>query len=114
MQPNPEKPSPSPAATDVTNRPDKEKTESAASGIPPGIRRSNEAFRRDLPELLKNKKLYRKWVAYHGDERIGIARSSFDLYEACLRKGLKEEEFVVRCIIPDISEDEESLAYWDV
>src|SRR5262249_37760758 len=37
--------------------------------IPPGIRRSQEAYWRDLPQLVKLKSRKRLWVAYHGDER---------------------------------------------
>ena len=84
--------------------------EVTTSGIPPGIRRSNEAFYRDLPELLKNKKLFRRWVAYHGDERIGIARDPGVLYEECERRGLKQEEFAVCCIIPKM-DDGESIVF---
>jgi hypothetical protein len=111
MQPNPELPSPLPAATDVTSQPDKGEEESVASGIPPGIRRSTEAFRRDLPELLKNKRLFRRWVAYHGDERIGIARDPIDLYEECERRGLKQEEYAVCCIVPEMDECDSTPAY---
>ena len=39
----------------------------------PMIQKSIDAFRRDLPELLKTH--YRKWVAYHGDERIGFGKT---------------------------------------
>ena len=38
--------------------------------ISPMVAKSQEAFRRDLPELLKNH--YGQWVAYHGDERLGL------------------------------------------
>ena len=38
--------------------------------IPPMVAKSQEAFRRELPELLKNH--YGQWVAYHGDERLGL------------------------------------------
>ena len=51
-----------------------------AGRITPLIQQSQAAFRRDLPELLKDKKLYRRWVAYHGDERIGISRSESILH----------------------------------
>jgi hypothetical protein len=78
--------------------------------IPPGIQRSQAAFRRDLPQLLANKKLYRRWVAYHGDERIGIARDPLELYKECSRRELKRDEFVVRCIMPEIPPDEECMA----
>jgi hypothetical protein len=109
MQPNPE--IPSPAATEVTSQPGQGEAESVASGIPPGIRRSTEAFRRDLPELLKNKKWYGRWVAYHGEERIGIARDPVDLYEECKRRGLKRDEFRVCWIVPEMEECDSTPAY---
>lgn len=65
--------------------------EGAASGIPPGIQRSQEAFRRNLPGLLENKKLHRQWVAYHGDALVGFARSETDLYKQCFQRGLRTE-----------------------
>ncbi|HPM81004.1 MAG TPA: hypothetical protein PLF81_09905 [Candidatus Anammoximicrobium sp.] len=43
------------------------------------IARSQAAFRRDLPELLKTH--YWQWVAYHGDDRICFGRTQFELYE---------------------------------
>jgi len=41
--------------------------------IAPMIARSQAAFRRDLPDLLKTH--YRQWVAYHGEDRIRFGRS---------------------------------------
>src|SRR5258708_4895025 len=43
--------------------------------IPPGIRRSQEAYWRELPELLKTRRFRGQWVCYYGNERIGIARN---------------------------------------
>jgi hypothetical protein len=63
--------------------------------IPEGIRISQEAYRRDLPELLKQKKLYRYWVAYHRNERIGVACTGKELLEKCLKRGLDDDEFYV-------------------
>ncbi len=37
--------------------------------IPEGIRRSQDAFFRDLPELLKDESLLGQCVAYYGDEQ---------------------------------------------
>ena len=42
---------------------------------PGGVRRSQVAFLRDLPELLKDETLRGKWIGYHAGERIGIASS---------------------------------------
>ncbi len=67
--------------------------------IPPLIQRSQEAFHRELPRLLQEHP--RKWVAYHGDERIAVGPSKTKLYQECLHRGLKVEEFVVRFIQPE-------------
>jgi hypothetical protein len=63
--------------------------------IPPGIRRSMEAYWRDLPQLLPLKSRKRQWVAYHGDERVAFGRGQWELYDECFRRGLREEEFYV-------------------
>ena len=55
--------------------------------------RSQAAFYRDLPELLKRH--CRQWVAYHGDEFVGSARTQTELFQSCLSRGLKEDEFIV-------------------
>jgi hypothetical protein len=91
-------------------------TENPQTGldIPAGIRRSQEAFRRELPGLLEQKRLVRRWVAYHGAERIGIARDEADLYAECYRRGLKDEEFVVRCIVPELPPDTDVTPLFDV
>src|SRR5260370_41232645 len=47
--------------------------------VPPGIQRSKEAFLRDLPDLLANRKLDRWWAGYHLDQRVGIARTKTEL-----------------------------------
>jgi hypothetical protein len=75
--------------------------------IPEGIRKSQEAFFRDLPELLKDRRLRGRCVAYHGDERIGIARDDEPLIRECLRRGLKREEYDILIIEPQSAEPEE-------
>jgi hypothetical protein len=68
--------------------------------VPPGIRRSQKAFRRDLPELLKNKKLHGQWAAYRGDERVGIAKNGIKLTNTCFDRGFASTEFWVGWISP--------------
>jgi hypothetical protein len=63
--------------------------------ISPQRFRSMQAFWRDLPELLKNRRNHKKWAAYHGDERVAIARSDVEAYQECFRRGLKRGEFYV-------------------
>jgi hypothetical protein len=67
------------------------------------------AFRRELPELLLHHD--RRWVAYHGDERVGISDSQFDLYDECRRRGYREGEFLVECIIPEVTEIDPDEVY---
>ena len=71
-------------------------------GIPPTISRSQAAFRRDLPRLLAERP--GQWVAYHGDEQIGFGATKTELYQNCLRRGLKRDEFLVRSVEPEMNE----------
>jgi hypothetical protein len=49
----------------------------------------------------------RQWVAYHGERRVGFAKSKTELYQACLRQGLRRGEFVVRSIEPEVPREAE-------
>jgi len=71
--------------------------------IPPMIQLAQAAFRRDLPQLLKTHK--DRWVAYLGDWQVALGRSKSDLYQLCLRRGMNEDEFVVRYIQPEMEDD---------
>jgi hypothetical protein len=73
--------------------PQAEAAEQPEQAIPEGIRISQEAFRRDLPELLKQKRLFRQWIAYHRNERIGIARDGETLLNKCLERGLANDDY---------------------
>jgi hypothetical protein len=70
---------------------------------PPMIERAQAAFRRDLPQLLKDYK--GRWVAYHGDRQVGLGRSKRELFQRCLRQGLPRNEFVVRSVEPEMAEE---------
>ncbi len=73
----------------------------------PMIQKSIDAFRRDLPELLKTH--YRKWVAYNGDKRIGFGKTETELYEKCFRRGLTRDDFVVCGIEPGAFDPDEEI-----
>jgi len=77
------------------------------SNVPEGIRRSQEAFFRDLPELLKNKRLRGKWVAYHRDERVKIGRTQTDVIKECNRRDLETDQYDVFVIEPQSQEPED-------
>jgi uncharacterized protein YnzC (UPF0291/DUF896 family) len=67
--------------------------------IPAGIRRSQEAFWRDLSELLKSGNRG-KWVAYHGDERTGIGSTKTELIRDILGRGISRDNYFVGLIHP--------------
>jgi hypothetical protein len=75
--------------------------------IPEGIRRSQDAFFRDLPELLEDERLLGHCVAYCGEERIGIATSDEPLIREINRRGIKDDEFDLFVITPQGREPEE-------
>jgi len=81
--------------------------QSEEGALPEGIRRSQAAFFRDLPELLKDRMLRRKWVAYHRDERITIGPTQTDVIKECNRRGLKSDAYDVFVIEPQGQEPEE-------
>jgi hypothetical protein len=78
-----------------------------ACEVPAGILRSQQAFWRDLPELLKDKLNRGRWVCYHGDERVGIARTKTELIRECLRRGYNDDEYDFDVIEPH------TLAPWE-
>jgi hypothetical protein len=75
--------------------------------IPEGILRAQAAFFRALPELLKDRRLRGKWVAYHGDEQAKIGRTQTDVIKECNRRGLKSDQYDVFVIEPQSPEPEE-------
>ena len=64
------------------------------------IFQSQQAFWRDLAELLTLKSRKRRWVAYHGEKRIGFAKTCTELYQACLLLGLQRGQFYVGFLEP--------------
>lgn len=65
---------------------------------PPGVERSQAAFLRDLPGLLKNKKHDRWFALYHGDTCLRIARSYENLLRECQRRGIQSNAFYIGII----------------
>ena len=80
----------------------------------PMIQKSIDAFRRDLPELLKTQP--GKWVAYHGDQQIGFGKTQTELYQEGFRRGLTRNDFVVGFVEPGAFDPDEEfeVTFWDV
>jgi hypothetical protein len=80
--------------------------------VPPLIQRGQEAFRRNLPQLLKKHR--GDWVAYSGDRQLGVGRSKRELYQRCLHQGLGPDEFVGRGIAPEMPDELDWEEFRDV
>jgi len=63
--------------------------------IQPAMLRAQRTFWRELPELLTNKRNHGKWVACHGDERLGVGKTCTELYQRCLWHGLQRGTFYI-------------------
>ena len=75
----------------------------------PTIQRSIDAFRRDLPDMLKTHG--GKWVAYHGDERLGFAKTQTELYQLGFRQGLTQHDFIVAVVEPGAFDPNEEFVF---
>lgn len=75
--------------------------------VPAGIRRSEEAFLRDLPQMMINKKHQGWWAAYQECRRIGIDRDPWKLLERIHDLGIQEDEYYLGVIRPHELEPEE-------
>jgi hypothetical protein len=71
--------------------------------ISPMIRRSQSAFQRELPLLIKNHQ--HRWVVYHGDRRVAIGTSKREMFKQCRHQDLPHGEFVVRLIEPEVLDE---------
>ena len=70
--------------------------------VPPGIRRSQEAFWRDLPQLLPLRSRKRLWVAYHGDAGVVLRQDTGGTVSRnATAVGSPETEFYVGRLEPD-------------
>jgi hypothetical protein len=58
-----------------------------------------QTFRRDLSRLLEERP--GEWVAYHGTQRIGIAKTDQELYRKCATLGIPDADYIVRSIEPE-------------
>jgi hypothetical protein len=65
--------------------------------MPPLIWYGEDAYLRDLRELIKNHE--GQWVVYSGDRRVGITRTDRQALELAAKEGLKDDEFLLRRII---------------
>jgi Family of unknown function (DUF5678) len=67
------------------------------------IEQAWEAFQREAPLLIPEHA--GEWVAYHGEKRVGFARTRAEVWQACLDKGLPEGEFWVFNVQPILGDE---------
>lgn len=70
------------------------------------FRLAADAFRRDLPSLLENRKLHptEKWVAYHLEKQIAISKDKRKLHLLGQEKQIPDEEYFIYGIDPALLE----------
>jgi hypothetical protein len=100
-----------PASTQTPHEPAPPPRDVPLIEISSAIRTSQEAFRNALPELLKTKAESKQWVAFCGLELVALGCTKTEVYQECLRRGLKRGTFVVRIIEPEASNETEIS--WD-
>src|SRR5262245_13735568 len=100
MQPNPEKQASVPALANEEPPWRRTRDDQLPVRIPPLIEQAQQAFTRDLAQLVQEQP--GQWVAYAGELRIGFAKSQTELYQECLRRGFQPDEFLIRSIEPDV------------
>jgi hypothetical protein len=75
--------------------------------IPDGIRIARAALRRDLPNLLNDRRALGKWLCYHGDERIGMGDDYATLIGEIVRREIPDGEFIIERVARGAGSDEE-------
>jgi len=111
MQPDSNVPENPAGATEAVPAAAEKSLKSAILPILPIIKLANATYRRELPDLLKTH--YGKWVAYHGDRRLGFGKDKLKLLYEWLNRGIPDEELLVRGVVPDLPYDEENDEYND-
>jgi hypothetical protein len=53
-------------------------------------------FRQQLPQLLTERP--GQWVAYHGSQLVGFAKTDIELYRVCRARNIPSAEYIVRPI----------------
>ncbi len=72
-----------------------------------GVRRSLRAIRRDLPELMANRRNRGKFVCYHLEKRIGIDKDKLALIREVVRLDISDDEYIIERIEPGAGNEEE-------
>lgn len=83
--------------------------------IPEGIRQARAHLRDDLPALLASWWTRGKLACYSKDGRVRIGWDYSKLIEEVIRRGIRDDEFVIERITPTAgSEEEEEIDIFDV
>jgi hypothetical protein len=69
------------------------------------------SFERELPQLWAEHR--GQWVAYQGERLLGFASQKHELYQRCFDEGLTQEEFVIFCVEPQLTEMTLGPDDWD-
>lgn len=69
--------------------------------VPEGVRKARAAFLRDFPALLADPKIRGRYVVYHQDRRVAVARAYRAARDEADRLNLPDGEHLVIKVSPD-------------
>ena len=73
-----------------------EPVETARTSPTDSLLRSQNAYYRDLPQLLRQ--YPGQWVAYYQSECVKVGKKQELVYQYCVDRGFDQEEFIVLCV----------------
>ena len=75
--------------------------------VPERILKARAALRRDLPALLKDRRVRDKWACYSAEGRVGIGNDYLALIRECVMRGIPADAFIIERVEPGAGSDEE-------
>jgi hypothetical protein len=73
---------------------------SAEIEVPEGVRKARAAFLRDYPALHADRKIRGRYVIYHQDRRVGVARTYRAAIDEVNRLNLPDGEYLIIEVSP--------------
>lgn len=74
---------------------------SSEAVVPEGVQKARAAFLRDFPSLMADPKIRGRYVVYHQDQRVAVARTYRAACDEADRLKLPDEEHLVIEVSPD-------------
>lgn len=77
------------------------KSEASEAVVPEGVQKARAAFLRDYPALYADSKTRGRFVVYHQDRRVAVARTYRAAIDEVNRLNLPNNEYLIIEVTPD-------------